>query len=77
MIVVKAPCALLDKRPVTVQYRIDPEKCKQCGMCMKPGCPAMTKDRDGAITINDTMCNGCGLCAGICRFGAVEKVGVR
>lgn len=74
VIVVKAPCALLDKSPVTIQYRVNLEKCKKCGMCMKPGCPAMTKDADGNLSINDTMCNGCGLCAGICKFGAIEKV---
>ncbi len=77
VIVVKAPCALLDKRPVTVQYRVNPDTCKKCGMCMKPGCPAMTRDEKGVISVNDTMCNGCGLCAGICKFGAVEKVSVR
>lgn len=76
VIVVKEPCALLDKKPVTVQYRINPEKCKKCGMCMKPGCPAITKSADGTISINDTLCNGCGLCASICKFGAIEKVEV-
>lgn len=74
VIVVKAPCALLDKSPVTVQYKVNTEKCKKCGMCMKPGCPAMTRDENGNISVNDTMCNGCGLCAGICKFGAIEKV---
>lgn len=76
VIIVKAPCALLDKRPVTVQYQVNPEKCKKCGMCMKPGCPAMTKNADGTISVNDTMCNGCGLCYGICKFGAIEQVQV-
>ena len=74
VIVVKAPCALLDKRPITVQYKVDPDKCRKCGMCMKPGCPAITKQADGTTKINDTMCNGCGLCAGICKFGAIEKI---
>lgn len=74
VIIVKAPCALLDKRPVTVQYKVNPEKCKKCGMCMKPGCPAITKQADGTTKVNDTMCNGCGLCAQICKFGAIERV---
>ena len=74
VIIVKAPCALLDKRPVTVQYRVNTDKCKKCGMCMKPGCPAITKQADGTTKINDTMCNGCGLCAQVCKFGAIEKV---
>ena len=41
---------------------------------MKPGCPAITKQADGTTKINDTMCNGCGLCAQVCKFGAIEKV---
>ena len=28
------------KKPL---YAEEPDKCKKCGMCMKPGCPAMTK----------------------------------
>ncbi len=74
VIIVKAPCALLDKSPVTVQYRINQEKCKKCMQCMKPGCPAITKNPDGSLSINDTMCNGCGLCDQICKFGGIEKV---
>ena len=69
-------CALLNKKKVTVQYRSNNEKCKKCGMCMKPGCPAITKNADGTVTINDTMCNGCSLCAQLCKFGAIERVEV-
>ncbi|MBO4685337.1 MAG: 4Fe-4S binding protein, partial [Lachnospiraceae bacterium] len=47
-----------------------------CGSCMKPGCPAMTRGEGGKVVINDTMCNGCGLCAQLCPFGAIEKVEV-
>jgi indolepyruvate ferredoxin oxidoreductase alpha subunit len=74
VIIAKAPCALLDKAPVTKQYRILDEVCKRCGMCMKPGCPAITKKEDGSIHINDTMCNGCGLCESLCKFNAIEEV---
>ena len=48
--------------------------CKKCGMCLKPGCPALTKNADGTISIDATMCNGCGLCQGICKFDAIETV---
>lgn len=74
VIIAKAPCVLLDKSPVTKQYVIDNEICKKCGMCMKPGCPAITKRADGNIVINDTMCNGCGLCETLCRFGSINCV---
>ncbi len=76
VIVAKHPCALLDKKKVTVQVACDTGKCKKCGMCMKPGCPAITKNADGTVSINDTMCNGCGLCEQLCRFGALSKVNV-
>lgn len=77
VIITKAPCVLLDKRAVTKQYRIDAEVCRKCGMCMKPGCPAITKKENGIIAINDTMCNGCGLCDTLCRFGAIKPVQLR
>ena len=45
-----------------------------CGACLRPGCPALTKKEDGTILIDRTMCNGCGLCESMCRFGALQKV---
>ena len=72
VIIAKAPCVLLNKAPVKRQYQILPEVCKKCGMCMKPGCPAITKLDNGSIAINDTMCNGCGLCETACKFSAIK-----
>jgi indolepyruvate ferredoxin oxidoreductase, alpha subunit len=77
VIITKSPCVLLSKAPVTKQYRIESEICKKCGMCMKPGCPAITKKENGTIVINDTMCNGCGLCETMCKFGAIMPVQLR
>lgn len=77
VIITKSPCVLLDKTPVSKQYRINPEVCMKCGMCMKPGCPAITKKENGTIVINDTMCNGCGLCETACKFGAISPVQLR
>ena len=73
VIITKSPCVLLDKskKPVYVAHS---DKCKKCGMCMKPGCPAMTKKADGTIYIDDTMCTGCGLCETLCKFDAIELV---
>lgn len=73
VIITKSPCVLLSKKKKPL-YAADPEKCKKCGMCMKPGCPAMTKNADGTIRIDDTMCTGCGLCEKLCKFNAIELV---
>ena len=74
VIIAKSPCALLTKgkKPHCVEI---PDKCKKCGMCLKPGCPAITKKEDGHIAIDTTLCSGCGLCMKLCKFGAIEKVG--
>ncbi|MEF9998079.1 MAG: indolepyruvate ferredoxin oxidoreductase subunit alpha [Lachnospiraceae bacterium] len=73
VIITKSPCVLLDKskKPVYIAHA---DRCKKCGMCMKPGCPAMTKNEDGTIKIDDTMCTGCGLCKTLCKFDAIELV---
>ncbi len=73
VIITKTPCVLLDKnrKPLYIAHE---DKCKKCGMCMKPGCPAMTKNTDGTIHIDDTMCTGCGLCKDLCKFDAIELV---
>ena len=73
VLIVQAPCALLKSNKPKPAYHIDPDRCKRCGLCMKPGCPAITKQEDGSIAINATMCNGCGLCAGMCKAGAIVQ----
>ena len=73
VIITKTPCVLLDKSKKPL-YQTHTDKCKNCGMCMKPGCPAMTKNADGTVSIDDTMCTGCGLCASLCKFDAIELV---
>ncbi|MBE7087854.1 MAG: indolepyruvate ferredoxin oxidoreductase subunit alpha, partial [Clostridiales bacterium] len=73
VIIAKAPCALLKGQKFPYICEADPDKCKKCGMCLKIGCPALTKKPDGTISINPTMCNGCGLCAKYCKFNAIEK----
>lgn len=73
VIITKTPCVLLTKGKKPLYQQI-PEKCKKCGMCLKPGCPAMTKNADGTVNIDDTMCTGCGLCKTLCKFDAIELV---
>lgn len=71
VIITKAPCKLLIKEKWDA-YRIDEDKCINCGICSKLGCPALAKGK--VVTeINDALCAGCGLCAAICPKDAISK----
>jgi len=72
VIITKSPCIMLGQKKVTHKCQSDPEKCKKCGMCLKPGCPAVTKQADGTVHIDDTLCNGCDLCKKLCKFDAIK-----
>lgn len=76
VIITKAPCVLLKGNVFKTKCRPVSEKCKKCGLCLKPGCPALTKLPDGTIAIDETMCNGCGLCRQLCHSDAIEEVEV-
>lgn len=76
VIITKAPCALLKGVKFPFKCRPVSDKCKKCGACLKPGCPALTKNEDDTISIDETMCNGCGLCMQLCKFSAIEQVKV-
>lgn len=74
VIITKSPCVLLKGNVFPYKCKPVEEKCKKCGMCLKPGCPALRKKPDGTIAIDEIMCNGCGLCEQLCKFGAIERV---
>ena len=74
VIIAKAPCALLKGQKFPNKCVCDETKCVKCGMCLKIGCPAISKTENG-VKIDETMCNGCGLCQSYCKIGAIQKVG--
>lgn len=71
VIIAQRPCALLKKAGYTGKYIIN-DKCKNCKMCMKLGCPAISMTEHGP-EIDETLCVGCGLCPNVCKFGAIER----
>ena len=73
VVIAQRPCALLKSVKYTGHCKIN-ENCRKCKLCMKLGCPAISVDAETqAVRIDTTQCNGCGLCVGVCPFGAIEK----
>lgn len=70
VVIAKRPCVLLKYVKKGKPYRIDQDKCRNCGACMRIACPAVMK-LDTGMEINPALCAGCGLCASLCRFGAI------
>ncbi len=70
VIITKRPCAMIVKQPDIPNVITD--RCKNCRMCMKIGCPAI-EIRDGRPFIVSGRCVGCGLCARVCPFDAIES----
>ncbi|MBO4584821.1 MAG: indolepyruvate ferredoxin oxidoreductase subunit alpha [Clostridia bacterium] len=70
-IISKRPCALLKYVKFPNICDVDREKCKSCKACMRIGCPAISII-DGKAQINRELCVGCGVCAQLCKFGAIS-----
>ena len=64
------PAENLD-RDYVVYPDFDTDKCIGCGACLKTGCPALQR-KGNKVTIDQTLCNACGLCAGLCPKQCME-----
>jgi len=75
VIIARQPCVITARRAGIKRgrYRIDPDLCTGCGLCIKFGCPAIEM-KDDKPYIGE-LCSGCGVCAQICPFGAISKEG--
>ena len=72
VIISRRPCALLKYVKHNPPVRVDSDKCRSCKACMGIGCPAISM-KDGKAVIDHTQCVGCGLCVGLCKFGAIGE----
>lgn len=67
-------CPLAKKKEgklAPIKYEIDQEKCVKCYTCVsRYSCPALSKE-DGIVTVDVTLCIGCGCCAQICPKQAI------
>ncbi|MEN6468903.1 MAG: indolepyruvate ferredoxin oxidoreductase subunit alpha [Smithella sp.] len=83
VIISQSPCVLFKRanmKPVP-PMKIDADKCEGCKSCLGLNCPpiawkeGVTKEgskRKGIAVIDETFCNGCGLCAQVCKFSAIR-----
>jgi len=71
VIIAKRPCILLDKSLWTGAVTIS--DCKKCGLCLKIGCPALSKCKDNSVEVDAALCTGCMVCAQTCKSGNIKK----
>ena len=69
VIITRRPCVLLKTVKKHPPYRVDPDQCKGCKLCMRIGCPAISWKEKKAV-IDPTQCVGCGVCEQLCNFDA-------
>ena len=74
VVIAKRECVLLpEARARYLALRVDPDVCVGCGLCLRLGCPAMSRSdikaqgRDRfTVQIDPLLCTGCELCAQVC-----------
>ncbi|HWR25488.1 MAG TPA: indolepyruvate ferredoxin oxidoreductase subunit alpha, partial [Methanosarcina sp.] len=76
VVIARQPCVISEKKAGVkrVLYIVDPEKCEGCKQCVKFGCPAIEFDEENKRSIITAFCSGCGFCAQICKFDAIQEV---
>jgi len=65
---------VLRERHAGVPFRVEEEECTGCRRCLRLGCPALVMRGEVAL-IDSDLCVGCGMCASVCRPGAIKEAG--
>jgi len=68
--VILVPCACPPPSRSGPPFAVAVQRCNRCGACLRLGCPAIS-DGFSSMLIDPQICAGCGLCAQVCRAGAI------
>ena len=71
LVVSRGPCLLDVRQRLGAPRRLNEETCRECGACLKLGCPAL-EGGAGVPHVNPMLCAGCGLCNQICPVDAIN-----
>ena len=76
------PYVLIDRNPCILRYRVqrpirvvDQDACTGCRACLKVACVALGLTATGdkpKVRIDPNICNGCDVCAQLCKFNAIS-----
>jgi indolepyruvate ferredoxin oxidoreductase alpha subunit len=83
VVISQRPCVLFKRAKLKTEkaLKIDPDKCTGCKVCLGLGCPPISwkkvdkkegPKREGIAVIDENICNGCGLCMQVCKFGSIS-----
>ncbi len=79
VVVCRRECAIQANRR-KIRYNnihVDTDACTLCKACINiSGCPAITLGNQ-SIQIDPNQCNGCGICAQLCKFNAIQALPVQ
>ncbi|MCR5283179.1 MAG: indolepyruvate ferredoxin oxidoreductase subunit alpha [Lachnospiraceae bacterium] len=71
-IIFRSPCIAIERSGKTCSIK---DSCINCKACIRQtGCPALSLS-DGKVTIDASLCTGCGLCAQVCPVHAIGGEG--
>ena len=73
LIVSESPCPLYLREPLGEPPAVESDRCKNCGLCLKLGCPGLEKEGE-QIQINSLLCAGCRMCQNLCPTQAITSV---
>jgi indolepyruvate ferredoxin oxidoreductase alpha subunit len=76
VVVARHACLMLDaeKRKTREPILFEADACNKCALCADVGCPAIEWSDDTGPVIDGTRCVGCGICAELCKPGALVTV---